>query len=129
MEKIKKPKMPDIETVTNSSVVSRWIPLICAGAAAGISIVALQEIKNVRKEIITLKKENSTNSLSDELNKKIENMEAQLKTLADFIQNKDKITKESEVIRNVVKQSEEPSVRIINDEEYEEVEVTDDEAE
>jgi len=129
MDKIKKPKMPDIETVTNSSVVSRWIPLICAGAAAGISIVALQEIKNVRKEIITLKKENSTNLLSDELNKKIENMESQLKTLADFIQNKDKITKESEVIRNVVKQSEEPSVRIINDEEYEEVEVTDDEAE
>ena len=135
MERMRKPPsftksvpVPDIDVQTTTSNISKWIPLIFAGAAAGVSIVALNEIKNVRKEIITLKKEQNGNSLNEELNKRMENMEAQLQLLADFVQNKEKITKESNIIRNVVNQSEIPPVHIINGEEYEEVEVTDDEA-
>ena len=131
MDKFKRPtfpkNIPDIEVTTQAgSTISRWIPLMCAGAAAGISIVALQEMKNVRRELIAIKRENG---LNEELSKRMENMEQQLKLLADFVQNKDKVTKESKIVRNAVDSdaTTEQNVRIINDEEYEEVEVTDDE--
>ncbi len=134
MDKFKRPtfpkSIPDIEITPQAppSNISKWIPLMCAGAAAGISIVALQEIKNVRKELIAIKRENG---LNEEFSKRMENMEKQLKLLAEFIQNKDNITKESKIVRNAVESEpkSEQNVRIINDEEYEEVEVTDDEAE
>ena len=121
---------PEIDTVkTTASTLSKWIPLLCAGAAAGVSIIALKEIKNVRKELITLKREqNKEHPVNDELNKRMLAMEDQLKLLTDFIKNKEKVTKETEIIRNVVQTPQQP-VKIINDEEYEEVEVTDDEAE
>jgi hypothetical protein len=106
------------------SVVSKWLPFICAGAAAGISIVALQEIKAMRKELVAVKAQAPQ---PNDFDKRMDTMERQLKMLADFVENKQKITKESEVIRNVV--AEPDNVRIINDEEYEEIEVTDDETE
>jgi hypothetical protein len=108
----------------SSSVVARWLPFICAGAAAGISIVALQEIKAMRKELVVVKTQAPQ---PGDFNKRMDTMERQLKMLADFVENKQKITKESDVIRNVVNETD--NVRIINDEEYEEVEVTDDESE
>ena len=124
--------IPEIDTPKQlssiSSSVSKWIPLICAGAAAGISIIALQEIKNVRKDIILLKKEQNGSLLNEEINKRMENMEIQLKMLGDFIKNKNKVSKESAVIKNAVSESLD-NIQIINGEEYEEVEVTDDEEE
>ena len=133
MEKIRRSALPtaDITEKFNPSSLAKWIPLMCAGAAAGVSILALHEIKKARMEIALLKKENCCVSpnINPELSMRMENMETQLKTLTDFIKNKDKITKETEIIRNVVKQSQSENVTIINEDEYEEVEVTDDEAE
>ena len=129
--------VPEIETNYNNLV--KWIPLLCAGAAAGISIIALKEIKNIKNEIITLKVKGSDNS---ELNKKMENMEEQLKTITSYLKSKNELPKrtpqipqqpplplpkENTIIKNVIK--EQPEVKIINDDEYEEIEVTDDEAE
>ena len=133
MERISKkvsfvPKAPvaEVETATKNtlSTLSKWIPLLCAGAAAGVSIIALKEIKNVRRELMIVKKEQNP-SANVELNNRMKSMEDQLKLLTDFIKNKDKVTKETEIIKNVVK--EQPPVTIINNDEYEEVEVTDDE--
>lgn len=133
MERVSKKmsfKVPEIETVTATkttiSTISRWVPLICAGAAAGVSMIALKEIKNVRRELITLKKEQAK-PVNDELGKRMQAMEDQLKILSEFIKNKESVSKESvNVIRNAVKPPGE-AVKIINGEEYEEVEVTDDE--
>ena len=89
--------IPEIDTPKQLSSISKWIPLICAGAAAGISIIALQEIKNVRKDIILLKKEQNGSLLNEEINKRMENMEIQLKMLGDFIKNKNKVGTYKEV--------------------------------
>ena len=124
--------VPEIQTATATkttiATLSKWVPLLCAGAAAGVSIIALKEIKNVRRELITVKKEQNS-GVNVELDKRMKVMEDQLKILTEFIKNKDKVTKESEIIRNVVKKEQAAPVTIINNEEYEEVEVTDDEAE
>jgi len=135
--------VPEIETNYNNLV--KWIPLLCAGAAAGISIIALKEIKNIKNEMLTLKGKGSDNS---ELNKKMENMEEQLKTITSYLKSKNELPKrtpplpqqppspqqpplplpkENTIIKNVIK--EQPEVKIINEDEYEEIEVTDDEAE
>ena len=106
----------------------KWLPLLCAGAAAGISIIALKEIKNVKNEIIALKVKGP-----DDLGKKMEGFETQLKTITDYLKSKNErnfIPKASgETIKAVVKES---VVKIINEpepeDEYEEIEVTDDEA-
>jgi hypothetical protein len=133
-----KSNIVDSPTKTTISTLSKWIPLLCAGAAAGVSIIALKEIKNVRKELIILKKDQGSKSINDEMNKRMKTMEDQLKLLTDFI-TKDKVEKQSEVVKNVVKESNVPikiinkedtvPVKIINNDEYEEIEVTDDEAE
>ena len=63
-----------IEPLANKNVmatVSKWVPLICAGGAIGISIFALKEIKNTRRELINLKKEQYTAPNNDKLEKKI----------------------------------------------------------
>ena len=52
----------DVKTGSTTSLLAKWIPLICAGAAVGVSIMALKEIKNVRKDLILLKKEQMNNS-------------------------------------------------------------------
>ena len=108
----------------------KWLPLLCAGAAAGIIIIALKEIKNVKNEIIALKVK-GPNDL--DLGKKMEGFETQLKTITDYLKSKNErnfIPKASgETIKAVVKEN---IVKIINDveveDEYEEIEVTDDEA-
>jgi hypothetical protein len=116
------------EVFLKKSNLMTWIPLLCAGAAAGVSIVALKELKNVRNEIITLKKSGT----GEEMNKRIKNMEEQLKILTEFIKesknDKEPKTPKSKVIRNVEQpETNPPVVKIINNEEYEEVEVTDNE--
>jgi hypothetical protein len=118
MERVKLPKVKgiDIEAPNN---ISKWIPLLCAAAAAGVSIVALKEIKNVRAELSTIKKD----SLGDDINKRMIAMESQLNGLSEFIKAKTDIPPDH-VIKQAVKKPN--NVTIINNEEYEEVEVTDD---
>jgi hypothetical protein len=69
------------------SKITKWIPLIFAGAAIGVSILALKEIKNVRKELILLKKEASSNDSPEDplIYKKIELMDEQLKKISKYI--------------------------------------------
>jgi len=134
MERVSKKmnfKVPEVGTETAAkttvSTLSRWIPLICAGAAAGVSIIALKEIKNVRRELITVKREQAKpQTVNDELSKRMQSMEEQLKILSEFIKNKEHVSKEATIIRNAVNPQTE-TVNVINgEEEYEEVEVTDD---
>ena len=148
MEKLRRPtfKVPELAdptvVVPQTSTFIKWIPLICAGAAASVSIVALQEIRKLRKEIMIIKNEPAVSEANELLSKRMESMESQLKCLTDFIKNRNEVDKEVEkvkttrsvqepkaFIKNAVPQTPEPVITIINDEEYEEVEVTDDEAE
>ena len=95
---------------------SKYLPLLCAGAAVGLGVFALREIKNMKAEIKV-----------PDVSKKMENMEQQLKKINEYLLKKDR----NPVINNVLK-PDPPSeeVNIINDpEEYEEVEVTDSESE
>jgi hypothetical protein len=132
---IKAPKQITTSEVSNAQIMSsfaKWVPLICAGAAVGVSVLALKEIKNVRKELITLKKEQNVTSSSDsnsELTQKIELMDEQLRKITQYLANQSK----EKIVRNVI--TKEP-VKIINEEpvvkEEEEVEyeeVTDEETE
>ena len=142
----KHPKLPDSglpESTGNvMNTVAKWVPLMCAGAAIGVSIIALKEIQNVRKEL-TLKK----NVPDEELAKRLEIMELQLKKLSDFIMVPQNTAKQSpkktpkvkvNVLEEVIKNAMNPpqtEMKIINENEkydpteYEEVEVTDDETE
>ena len=119
------------EPINMMDTISKWVPLICAGSAIGIGIFALKEIKNVRKE---LKKPGDGN---EKLEKKMEYMEQQLKSISEFLKKKDhqdyvKKKKTPVIIKNQVPVVPE-KVKIINEpedenpDEYEEVEVTDDE--
>ena len=137
---IKAPKqmnVSDVQVSTAMNTFSKWVPLICAGAAVGVSVLALKEIKNVRKELINLKKESlgsvKGSEQDPELLKRIELMDEQLRKITQYLANQNK-PKESPIIKNVAKPV--IPVKIINDApepeeeaEYEELEVTDDEAE
>jgi hypothetical protein len=110
MEKIsKKIKTPDLEIDS----LSKWVPLICAGGAVALSIYVLNEMAETKKELLALKK-------SDRFDKKIKHLEEIISKLS---------VKKEPFIKKAAP-PEEPEVNIINDpeEEYEEVEVTDDEA-
>jgi len=133
MSSIKKPiNVSEIKPMISDSTLSsfsKWVPLICAGAAVGVSILALKEIKNVRKELFLMKKENiSQNGQDPELSKKIELMDEQIRKITEYlVKKKDK----EQVVKNVMKQKEvhiinNQQVEIGSDEELEEVEVTDD---
>jgi predicted RND superfamily exporter protein len=134
-------KMPDTETIKKgTSAVTKWIPFICAGAAVGVSILALKELKKFKLDMIAVKNEqqmhvNKTTTSDPTLSKKMEQLEDQLKRINDFIVNNN--PKNPKIIRNALKTEIPKEVKIINEElvqpeenvEYEEVEVTDDEEE
>jgi hypothetical protein len=114
------------ESYSGLSSFSKWVPLICAGAAVGVSVLALKEIKNVRKELMNLKKDSSENKGVDpQLVDKIELMDEQLRKITQYLANQNK---PSPIIKNAVKED----VKIVNEQEeeveYEELEVTDDES-
>jgi hypothetical protein len=119
--KIPTPVPSTNSTKANSFDISKWVPLICAGSAIGIGLFALKEIKNAKKEI-------NNNKLSQ----KMESLEEQLKTISTYIKNKDKIPEPIQrKNKGPIKLNVEPEkIVVINQEdEYEEVEVTDSEAE
>ena len=78
------------------SSFSKWVPLICAGAAVGVSVLALKEIKNVRKELMNMKKEQigpvtDSAPMDPELAKKIELMDEQLRKITQYLANQNKV--------------------------------------
>jgi multidrug efflux pump subunit AcrB len=80
-------------TKTSSIInnVSKWVPLICAGAAVGVSVIALKEIKNVRKELVNMKKEqiiSKTTGVPETLTRKIEELDEQLKKITEYLKTK-----------------------------------------
>ena len=140
------------ETVkTTANVLSKWVPLICAGTAVAVSIIAIKEIKNVRKEVMLMKKEQLTavsNTPNKTLTEKIERMDEQLKKITEYLTNQSKLKtetkpskKQPEKIINHAVKSKAQKVNIINEdspeseepdsesEEEVEIEVTDDEKE
>ena len=132
------PSCPQVSTAPSvANNIAKWVPLICAGAAVSVSIFALKEIHNTRKEIINIKKEGFVNNNNDLVTKKMEAFEAQLDKITNFLQQQSRQgsnipehrpthrPKPKEEIHSVDVDPE--PVNIIN-EEYEEVEVTDDEA-
>jgi hypothetical protein len=104
---------------TTANLMSKWVPLICAGTAVGIGIIALKEIKNVRKEVITMKKETFTGSSgSKELTEKIERMDEQLRKITEYLSNQNKPKSSSKsskdkVINGAIKSK---KINIINNE-------------
>jgi hypothetical protein len=130
------PEVPGSQVLIGTQTMSsfaKWVPLICAGAAVGVSVLALKEIKNVRKELINLKKEQTSapgaSGPSAELTQKIELMDEQLRKITQYLANQNK--QREQVVKAVVPPKE--KVNIINEtspeEEVEYEEVTDDEAE
>ena len=132
------------ETVKNTAnVLAKWVPLICAGTAVGVSIIALKEIKNVRKEVLLMKKEQLVSVNNTELTEKIERMDEQLRKITEYLTNQNKSKPTNSKNENVINQALKKNVvNIINDdvddsereelsddekEELVEVEVTDDE--
>ena len=122
-----------VATTSNLSAFSKWVPLICAGAAVGVSVLALKEIKNLRKELIIMKKDSITGSTNTDINKQVERMDEQLRKITEYLvkqkEKKEHVPKkEVHIITNAVPEKE---INIINedDEEVEYVEVTDDEEE
>ena len=123
--------IPKTNTMLGPSGISslaKWVPLICAGAAVGVSILALKEIKNVRKELIVMKKE-QVNPGKDELNSRIELMDEQLRKITQYLANQNKPQKQKEnVIIKEALPDESEKIKIINSEdEYEEVTDNDEE--
>ena len=131
--KVNIPNLPNInETVKKTtSSVTKWLPFICAGTAVGVSILALKELKKIKNEMAVVKNQqvNTTVKSDPLLNKKMEQLEDQLKKINEYLMNNN--PKNPKIIKNVVKTEIPKEVKIINEPEegveYEEVEVTDDE--
>jgi hypothetical protein len=149
MDRVTKKKMPELSTETKSNLV-KWVPLICAGAALGVGIIALKEIKSIQTEFRSMKvnitdsqssnkqleeqilyisgyiKENEKNKPSKrnekaEKTEKTQNFEKLEKVVEKIVRPPSPVIKKE---LNVI----EKEINIINDDEYEEVEVTDDES-
>jgi hypothetical protein len=126
-----KPKVPEI--VSKSSSITKFLPFLCAGAAVGVSILALKELKKFKAEIVLVKNQQQSVKTDPVLTKKLELLEDQLKRINLFLANKN--SPRNGVMKNVLKTEIPKEVKIINDTEtpqdveYEEVEVTDEEEE
>jgi len=135
--KVSVPNVPDIPQVANvvekkfsSNMVTKLLPFIFAGTAVGVSVLALKELKKIKNEMTVLKTQQSVTTKTDpEISKKMESFEIQLKKINEFLMNNN--AKNPKIIKSVLKTEMPTQVNIINedegDEEYEEVEVTDDE--
>ena len=126
MERFPKKKLPEISvSPETTSTFIKWIPFICAGAALGVGIVALKEIKNIQSDFVTIKNENN-----------LKQLENQVLYITNYINEKKNKKKHHSVpvverapspIKENVNETEQ-EINIINEDEYEEVEVTDDES-
>ena len=136
--KVNVPDMPQVANVVekklNSNMVTKLLPFIFAGTAVGVSVLALKELKKIKNEMSVLKTQQSVITKTDpEISKKMDTFEIQLKKINEFLMNNN--AKNPKIIKSVLKTEMPNKVNIINetpsqqsdDEEYEEVEVTDDE--
>jgi len=124
----KQPVSDKIEKV--GSNITKWVPFICAGAAVGVSILALRELKKIKKEMETLKNQKTVTVTDPAISKKMEQLEEQLKMINQYLMNNN--SKNPKIIKNAVKTEIPDTIKIINEQpednvEYEVVEVTDDE--
>jgi hypothetical protein len=129
--------VPDVPPVANvvekkfsTNMVTKLLPFIFAGTAVGVSVLALKELKKIKNEMGVLKTQQSVATKTDpEISKKMESFEIQLKKINEFLMNNN--AKNPKIIKSVLKTEMPSQVNIINedegDQEYEEVEVTDDE--
>ena len=121
------------ELTNKGSVITKFLPFICAGTAVGVSVLALKELKKIKTEMVVLKNQQTHSSADPELSKKMDRFELELKKINEFLMNNN--GKNPKIIKNILKSQEIPpkNVKIINEPEeeeeveYEEVEVTDDE--
>ena len=112
---------------------TKWVPLICAGAAVGVSLIALKEIKNIKNEFVVIKNEPRPVPVSQPPppDSRIQAMDEQIKKITEYIKN----NQTNGIIKNAIPVSPKKNVKIINEpeildpEEFEEVEVTDSEGE
>jgi hypothetical protein len=124
---------PVQETPTISSravsKVTKWLPFICAGTAVGISILAIKEIKKIKDNMVAIKNQKGDNKNDAELSKKMNEFEIQLKKMNEMLMNNQ--NNKPKIIKSFFKTEVPTEVNIINEqenqEEYEEIEVTDDE--
>ena len=130
-----KTKIPDIiDTPSVTTKMSKLLPFICAGAAVGVSILALKELKKIKSEMIVIKSQQiiPQNNVPDQtLSKKMDLFEDQLKRINGYLSNNN--PKDRKIIKNAFKSNIPKDIKIINQPEpaeenveYEEVEVTDD---
>ena len=89
------PKMPTVTPLpshppqvslksSNGSTITKFLPFICAGAAVGVSILALKELKKIKAEMVLVKNQQNNVQVSKPttdplLSKKMEQLEEQLK--------------------------------------------------
>jgi len=132
-----------LKSTRGGSTVTKFLPFLCAGAAVGVSILALKELKKIKAEMVLVKNQQNNvqvvkQTTDPALSKKLENLEEQLKRVNLYLVNKNSPRNDSKIIKNVLKTEIPKEVKIINEEpvfvpanneeiEYEEVEVTDDE--
>ena len=146
------PKMPtttvptppvQVSSKAGGSTITKFLPFICAGAAVGVSILALKELKKIKAEMVLVKTQQNTVQTKvgtdPVLSKKLEQLEEQLKRVNLFLANQSSQRSNAsggKIIKNALKSEIPKEVKIINEEvvpanseevEYEEVEVTDDE--
>ena len=130
------PNVPKVSENIKSSVVMKWLPFICAGAAVGVSILALKELTKIKSEMILLKNQQTNVVKTDPtLNLKMDQLEEQLKKINEYLMNNN--PKNPKIIKNVISdlpkevtiinESEDNGNNGNNGDEYEEIEVTDDE--
>ena len=91
---------------TGASVVTKFIPFICAGAAVGVSILALKELKKIKNEMLLVKNKQSTvnNNVvktDPELIKKMDRFETEFKKINEYLMNNN--PKNPKIIKNVLK--------------------------
>jgi len=127
-----KTKIPEEIKTSTTSIVTKFLPIICAGAAVGVSILALKELKKIKAEMVLVKNQQQNNVVKTDpvLSKKMEQLDEQLKRVNLYLAQKNSPRTDSKIIKNILKTELPKEVTIINndnDVEYEEVEVTDDE--
>ena len=134
-----KASMQKVPEGIKSSAVTKWLPFICAGAAVGVSILALKELKKIKSEMVVVKNQQPIVKSDPTLNLKMDQLEDQLKKINEYLMNNN--PKNPKIIRNavpdllkevkIINESDEKfeNVNVENVEdnnEYEEIEVTDD---
>jgi hypothetical protein len=117
--------IPDVTTspvakVSIAQTLSKWIPLLCAGAAVGVSVIALKEIKNVRKDLIALNLQKTNTpppAIDNSVLEKIKQMDTQLIKISEYLarqqkQNKYEVKKEvPPVLTKIINEDSIPDVK------------------